>query len=110
MTTLKIRELKAKRTKLGADARALMEAATSAGRAMTGEEEQSFDRLMDERDQLDQTIERAERLLDDDRAALDDVPDDDPGPAGAAATSRWPPGVPTCCPGVPRSPSGRPAP
>lgn len=82
MTTLKIRELKAKRTKLGADARALMEAATSAGRAMTGEEEQSFDRLMDERDQLDQTIERAERLLDDERAALDDVPDDGPGPAG----------------------------
>ncbi|MEU0584579.1 phage major capsid protein [Streptomyces sp. NPDC006132] len=82
MTTLKIRELKAKRTKLGADARAIMEAATSAGRAMTGEEETSFDALMDERDQLDKTIERAERLLEDERDGLDDVPDDNGRPGG----------------------------
>ncbi|WP_340382312.1 phage major capsid protein [Streptomyces sp. SS7] len=76
MTTLKIRELKAKRTKLGADAKAIMTAATDAGRAMTAEENQSFDALMDERDQLDATIERAEKLLDDDRDQLDDLPDD----------------------------------
>lgn len=64
---MNIRELRAKRTKLGADAAAIMEAATAAGRNMTPEEETSFDRLMDERDQVDGTIERAERLRDDDR-------------------------------------------
>lgn len=76
MTTLAIRELKAKRTKLGADARAIMEAATSAGRSMTGEENTQFDALMDERDQVDQMIERAERVLEDERDAVDDIPDD----------------------------------
>lgn len=76
MTSLKIRELKAKRTKLGADAKAIMTVATDAGRAMTGEENTAFDALMDERDQLDATIDRAERVLDDDRDKVDDLPDD----------------------------------
>ncbi|WP_406262558.1 phage major capsid protein [Streptomyces chartreusis] len=76
MTTLKIRELKAKRTKLGVDARALMEAAMGASRSMTGEEEKQFDALMDERDKTDAMIGRAEKLLDDERDGLDDVPDD----------------------------------
>jgi len=82
---LKIRELKAKRTKLGADAKAIMETATGAGRSMTPEEETSFDRLMDERDQLDKTIDRAERLLDDDRDRVDDDPDEPNGPGRRAA-------------------------
>ena len=76
MTTLAIRELKSKRTKLGADARAIMEAATSAGRSMTGEENTRFDALMDERDQVDGMIERAERVLEDERDAVDGIPDD----------------------------------
>ncbi|MEU9972341.1 phage major capsid protein [Streptomyces sp. NPDC051014] len=79
MTTLKIRELKAKRTKLGADAKAIMEAALGAGRNMNGEEEKQFDALMDQRDQTDGMIERAEKLLDDDRDAVDDLPDDQRG-------------------------------
>ncbi|NEB00618.1 phage major capsid protein [Streptomyces sp. SID13726] len=82
MTTLKIRELKAKRTKLGADAKAIMEEATSAGRAMNGEENTRFDKLMDERDQIDATIERAEKLLEDERDKVDDLPDDKRGKGG----------------------------
>lgn len=76
MTTLKIRELKAKRTKLGADAKAIMAVATDAGRAMNAEENTSFDAMMDERDQLDATIERAEKLLEDERDAVDELPDE----------------------------------
>lgn len=76
MTTLQIRELKQKRTKLGADAHAIMKAAVDAGRSMTGEENTQFDALMDERDQLDATIERAEKLLEDERGKVDDLPDD----------------------------------
>jgi HK97 family phage major capsid protein len=62
-----IRELRTKRTKIGADASAIMREAEEAGRSMTPEEETKFDRLMDERDQVDATIERAERLREDDR-------------------------------------------
>jgi HK97 family phage major capsid protein len=79
MTTLAIRELKAKRTKLGADAKAIMEGATSASRSMTGEENTRFDALMDERDQVDAMIGRAEKLLDDDRDIVDDLPADQRG-------------------------------
>ncbi|MGW2591961.1 phage major capsid protein [Streptomyces sp. NPDC001515] len=75
---MNIRELRAKRTKLGADAAAIMDDATKAGRAMTAEETGSFDRLMDERDQLDETIARAERLRDDERQAADLDADQDP--------------------------------
>ncbi len=62
-----IRELRTKRTKLGADARALMETAETEGRSMTSEEEVRFDKLMEERDGVDRTIERAEKLEDDER-------------------------------------------
>ncbi|MFF2774851.1 phage major capsid protein [Streptomyces sp. NPDC058052] len=62
-----IRELRAKRTKLGADARAIMTAAEEAGRSMTPEEEVKFDKLVDERDGVDRHIERAEKLADDER-------------------------------------------
>ncbi|MFJ9381876.1 phage major capsid protein [Streptomyces sp. NPDC101455] len=82
MTTLAIREMKAKRTKIGADAKAIMDGATNAARAMTGEENTAFDALMDERDQLDGTIERAEKLLDDERDKVDDLPDDKRGKGG----------------------------
>ncbi|WTW96597.1 phage major capsid protein [Streptomycetaceae bacterium NBC_01309] len=74
-----IRELKAQRTKLGTEAKTLMEEAQKAGRTMTAEENTRFDALMDERDQVDASIARAERLLDDDRAAVDT----DTGGAGA---------------------------
>lgn len=70
---MKIREMKQKRTKLGADARALMDAVAAEGREMTSEEEQQFDRLMDERDKVDKSIERAERLDAEERA--EDDPD-----------------------------------
>ncbi|MFB7171092.1 phage major capsid protein [Streptomyces sp. NPDC056254] len=64
---MNIRELRAKRTKLGADAAAIMDAATAASRSMTVEEETAFDNLLEERDQLDATIERAVRLREEDR-------------------------------------------
>ncbi|WP_436772061.1 phage major capsid protein [Yinghuangia sp. YIM S09857] len=70
-----IRELKAKRTKLGADAKAIMEDAQAAGRTMNAEEATRFDALMDERDQVDASIDRAERLLDDERETVGDVDD-----------------------------------
>ncbi|WP_432193804.1 phage major capsid protein [Streptomyces sp. bgisy027] len=89
MTTLKIRELKAQRSKLGKEATAIMQAATDASRAMTPDEETKFDSIMDERDKLDATIERAERLLEDDRRSVDDLPDDDPNrPGGRGAEER----------------------
>lgn len=69
---MNIQEMRRRRTKLGADARAIMTDAEAAGRSMTPEEEQRFDRLMDERDQVDATIERAERLEDDERRAAED--------------------------------------
>lgn len=85
MTTLDIRSLKAKRTKLGADAQAVMEGATSAGRSMTGEENEKFDRIMAERDELDATITRAEKLLEGQRGSLDNEPDDQRQDAAAKA-------------------------
>ncbi|MCZ4611624.1 phage major capsid protein [Streptomyces sp. Lzd4kr] len=91
MTALKIRELKAQRSKLGHEATAIMQVATDASRAMTPEEETKFDAVMDERDKLDATIERAERLLDDDRRGVDDIPDDGrPGNrTSEAQTAAW---------------------
>ncbi|MBB4987488.1 phage major capsid protein [Streptomyces nymphaeiformis] len=70
-----IRELRTKRTKLGADARAIMQTAEAEGRSMTPEEEVRFDKLMDERDGVDRTIARAEKLEEDERdeAALEDL-------------------------------------
>lgn len=62
-----IRDLQERRTKLGADAQAIMDAASAAGRAMSPDEEQSFDRLLDDRDGVDRTIERERRLREDNR-------------------------------------------
>lgn len=88
--TATIRDLRQQRTKLGADAQAIMTAAQAAGRTMTGEEEQSFDRLLDERDQLDTTITRMERLREDDRAAATDglEPGEQDGRPGRSATEQ----------------------
>jgi HK97 family phage major capsid protein len=77
---MKIRELRAQRTKLGAEAAAIMDEAQTAGRSMTPEEETKFDNLLNERDKVDATIERAERLRDDDRRAAGDEPGDPAGP------------------------------
>ncbi|MET9204111.1 phage major capsid protein [Streptomyces bacillaris] len=77
-----IRELRTKRTKLGTDARAIMKQAEDEARSMTPEEETTFDRLMDERDTVDATIERAERL--DDDARNDDTEDNEPTGRGGA--------------------------
>ncbi|MFB7031717.1 MULTISPECIES: phage major capsid protein [unclassified Streptomyces] len=70
-----IRELREKRTKLGADARAIMQTAQDEKRSMTPEEETRFDKLIDERDGLERTIERAEKLAEDERdeAAREDA-------------------------------------
>lgn len=85
MTTLDIRAMKAKRTKLGAEAQAVMVEATGAGRSMTGEENEKFDRIMAERDDLDATIARAEKLLEGHRGSLDDLPDDERADAATKA-------------------------
>ncbi|MCM1974626.1 phage major capsid protein [Streptomyces sp. G1] len=89
MTALKIRELKAKRAQLGHEATAIMQEATDANRAMTPEEESKFDKVMDERDKLDATIVRAERLLDDERNSIDDIPDDRRGGGAEAQMAAW---------------------
>ncbi|MDX2623846.1 phage major capsid protein [Streptomyces sp. WI03-5b] len=72
-----IRELRTKRTKLGADARAIMQTAEDEGRSMTPEEETRFDKLMDERDGVDTTIARTERLDDEERQ--EPLDDEQPG-------------------------------
>ncbi|WP_327162855.1 phage major capsid protein [Streptomyces zaomyceticus] len=66
-----IRELRTKRTKLGADARAIMSQAETEGRSMTPEEEVRFDKFMEERDGVDRTIERVEKLEDEERGQED---------------------------------------
>lgn len=53
--------------RLKAEARSIMSDAEDAGRDMTAEEEQKFDRLMDQADKHDANVNRAERARDDDR-------------------------------------------
>lgn len=86
---MKIRDLQEKRTKLGADAAALMDEATKAGRSMTNDEEQSFDRLLDERDQVDKTIERAQRLEDEEARRIAGLPGDNGGADNDEVSSAW---------------------
>lgn len=62
-----INDLKQQRAKHAADARALMDTAQTAGRAMTADEEAQFDRLMDQADSLEGTIKREERLREQER-------------------------------------------
>ncbi|WP_240135095.1 phage major capsid protein [Streptomyces sp. MUM 178J] len=77
MTALKIRELKAERTKLATQAQGIYDKAERAGRELSGEEAREFDRLMNQADKADAEIQRAERALEADRHGLDDIPDDD---------------------------------
>lgn len=56
-----IKEMLEKRAKLIADARAILEAANTAKRALTQEEQNSYDKLFDEANGLKATIDRQER-------------------------------------------------
>ncbi|MFC4333869.1 phage major capsid protein [Salininema proteolyticum] len=74
-----IRELQQERAKLHAEAKAIMDE-VDAGRDMTPDEEQTYDRLMDDADRKSAAIGRAERLreaerLDGDRADSDEQSD-----------------------------------
>lgn len=75
-----IHAMQQKRARLAREARDILDAAQERadGEGMTGEEEQTFDRLMEEVDQLDTSIEREKRL----RAIEADGgdPDDDDPP------------------------------
>lgn len=57
-----IHAMEQKRDELAHKARGIMDAAQERGEDMTSEEEQEFDRLMDEADKLEKDIERQKRL------------------------------------------------
>ncbi|HVK21377.1 MAG TPA: phage major capsid protein [Actinokineospora sp.] len=76
-----INDLRQKRAKAAADARALMDTAQAAGRALTGEEERQFDAHMDDADGFERTIKREEKLRAQERALGERAPDN----AGAGA-------------------------
>lgn len=63
-----VNDMKQERAKLKSDARKILDTAQEAGRDMTGEEEQEFDRLLNEADKVDKRIKQNERV--------DDVPED----------------------------------
>ncbi|MFI1951981.1 phage major capsid protein [Streptomyces xinghaiensis] len=67
--SLLIRELKAKRTKRQEEANQIWE--RSGGRP-SSTEQRTFDRLLDERDELDEMVTQAEERLERDRGAVDD--------------------------------------
>lgn len=80
---MRLRDMKQKRTKLGLDARAILNAANAESRDLTPDEEQSFDRMMDERDKLDKDIDREERVREDEDVEHDDrIREDDPTGGG----------------------------
>ncbi len=85
-----IRELQQQRGELGTQAQAILDGAQAAGRRMTGEEEQSFDRILADRDALDAEIGRMERLREQDRAAADRAPGEPgaTGPEGQRSTEQ----------------------
>jgi HK97 family phage major capsid protein len=66
---LKLRAIRQKRHQRERDGQAIMDKASKAGRAMTGTEEREFDRLMDERDELNELDDyceaQRERIIDD---------------------------------------------
>jgi HK97 family phage major capsid protein len=77
---------KQKRSELKAKARALLDAAQAASRGMSPEEEQEFDRMMDEADNLDREILRMERAREDERdKPVEDDPDETTDEQRAAA-------------------------
>lgn len=75
-----IHAMQQKRARLAKQARDLLDGAQERGEDLSGEEEQQFDRLMEEVDGLDTNIEREQRV----RAieARDGDPDDDDPPHG----------------------------
>ncbi|GAA1015881.1 hypothetical protein Aple_010670 [Acrocarpospora pleiomorpha] len=81
-----INALRQKRAQLAKDARSIMDGAQALGRAMSGEEETRFDKLMDEADGLDRTIEREEKLRErEKRDAAINPPKDDPNGPGTGS-------------------------
>jgi HK97 family phage major capsid protein len=68
LTYKEIQELRAKKAKLVADARALNEIAVEAGREFDGEEQKRWDTMMGDSLQIGDQIEREEKLLDAERA------------------------------------------
>lgn len=89
-----INDLRRQRSEHAAEARRILDAAEEAGRDLSGEESQEFDRLMGEADRLESAVQREERTrahehdTDPDRRVDDDGPgrlesDDD------AATRGW---------------------
>ncbi|MFB4294802.1 phage major capsid protein [Nonomuraea sp. ATR24] len=76
-----INAMKQERAKLAKQARGILDVAQAASRSMTGEEEAEFDRLMEQADRLETTIEREEqaRALEK-RVADGNPPKPDPAP------------------------------
>lgn len=76
-----INALRKKRDRIAHQARAILDQASEESRDLTTEEEQEFDRRMEEVDQLDAQIAREERLREAERRAGEaDDPPDDPAP------------------------------
>ncbi len=78
-----VNALKQKRAGLAKQARAIMDGAEALDRSMTVEEEVEFDRIMDDVDKFDKTIEREEKLrAQEKRVAGDNPPKDEPNGPG----------------------------
>jgi HK97 family phage major capsid protein len=67
-----INDLRQERAKRAKEARDILDDAQEAGRDLTAEEEQNFDRLMDEADKLEERIAREEKLREQERRVEDD--------------------------------------
>jgi len=83
-----INAMRQERARLANQARAILTAAQAAGRDITGEEEQSFDRLMAEADAMETRINREERLREQERRVAGEAPPDEPADAGSDAGQR----------------------
>lgn len=85
-----INAMRQERAKLARQARGILDVAQAASRSLTGEEEQTFDRLMKDADGLEATIEREERARELERRVADLNPpaDDRPGAGGEEAVAR----------------------
>lgn len=85
MTTLTIaRQLMEKRATLSKEAQAILDTAASEGRALSGEEEQSFERIGTDMEQLRASADRIVKFADDEKQAeeaLRNFPEQDAPPA-----------------------------
>ncbi|MEV0586330.1 phage major capsid protein [Nonomuraea sp. NPDC050310] len=76
-----VNALKQERARLAKQARDIMNVAEAASRGMTGEEETEFDRLMEQADRVERTIEREEQLREQEKRIADrNPPKKDPAP------------------------------